>query len=433
MRFRRTQPPLELWGGIESTFNRVGDITFDQLERGGHATRIDDLELIAALGLRTLRYPILWERTAPDDPARADWRWADERLHRLRDLDIHPIVGLVHHGSGPPHTDLCDPGFADGLAEYAGAVAARYPWIMDYTPVNEPLTTARFSGLYGLWHPHGRDGNTFSRIILNQCRAVVLAMRAIRAINPAARLIQTEDFGKTFSTPKLAYQAEFENERRWLTFDLLCGRVGPDHRMWHDLRHNGIDAAEIAWFSANPCPPGIIGADYYLTSERFLDERMERYPAHTHGGNGRHTYADVEAVRVRRKGIAGPEKLIYEAWQRYRRPIAITEVHLNDATDEQVRWLYEMWQVAHRLRRRGVDLRAITVWSLLGAYNWNTLVTREENYYEPGVFDVRSTPPQPTALAPVVEALAESGRIAHPALATPGWWRRPDRLLYPPQ
>lgn len=433
MRLRRSRPSLELWGGIESTVNRVGDTYFDQLERGGHAGRIGDLDLIAALGIRTLRYPILWERTAPDGPARADWRWADERLHRLRALGIRPIVGLVHHGSGPPHTNLCDPGFAGGLAEFAGAVAARYPWIEDYTPVNEPLTTARFSGLYGHWYPHGRDGNCFARALLNQCRATVLAMRAIRAVNPAARLVQTDDLGKTFSTPKLAYQAAFENERRWLTFDLLCGRVGPNLRMWWDLRYHDIDEAEIAWFSANPCPPDIIGINYYITSERFLDERLERYPAWTHGGNGQDAYADVEAVRVRRAGIAGPETLLREAWERYRRPMAITEAHLGGEPDEQVRWLHELWRGARAVQRRGVDLRALTIWSLLGAYNWHTLVVRDEDYYEPGVFDVRATPPEPTILAPVVRAMADGAPADHPALAMPGWWRRPERLLYPPQ
>jgi hypothetical protein len=62
----------------------------------------------------------------------------------------------VHHGSGPRHTDLLDPAFATGLADYAGAVAARYPWVTDWTPVNEPLTTARFAALYGFWYPHAR-------------------------------------------------------------------------------------------------------------------------------------------------------------------------------------------------------------------------------------------------------------------------------------
>lgn len=57
--------------------------------------------------------------------------WPDERLAILRSQRIRPIVGLVHHGSGPLHTDLLQPGFAEGLARYAFEVAKRYPWIED--------------------------------------------------------------------------------------------------------------------------------------------------------------------------------------------------------------------------------------------------------------------------------------------------------------
>jgi hypothetical protein len=39
----------------------------------------------------------------------------------------------------------------------------------------------------------------------------------------------------------------------------------------------------------------------------------------------------------------------------------------------------------------------------------------------------------PPALAPVVKAMAAGAPIDHPTLAIPGWWRRPERLLYPPQ
>src|SRR4051812_21725351 len=143
--------PLEVWGGIEPTVNRVGDTYFNQLERSGHADRLSDLDRFAGLGLRALRYPVLWERTAPDGLLSADWTWPDKRLAHLRELGVRPIVGLVHHGSGPRSTSLVDPSFPTGLAGYARAVAERYPWVEDYTPVNEPLTTARFSGLYGVW------------------------------------------------------------------------------------------------------------------------------------------------------------------------------------------------------------------------------------------------------------------------------------------
>jgi dTDP-4-dehydrorhamnose reductase len=278
----RTSAP-ELWGGIECTVNRVGDCYFDQCQKSGHAQRIDDLDILSSLGIRALRYPVLWEKVAPEGVNQADWRWTDERLQRLRELEIRPIAGLVHHGSGPRHTSLLDDGFAEGLAEYAGAVATRYPWLNDYTPVNEPLTTARFSGLYGHWYPHANDGLSFARALLNECRATVLAMNAIRKVNPQARLVQTDDLGKTSSTEALVYQADFENERRWLAFDLLCGRVTREHSMWGYLRWVGIASAELEWFLRHPCPPDIIGINHYLNSERFLDERLERYPQ-THTG-----------------------------------------------------------------------------------------------------------------------------------------------------
>ena len=224
--------PIELWGGLECTINRVGDQFFDQLARCGHYARLDDLDAVAALGIRTLRYPALWERIAPDGVANADWRWCDAALGRLRDLGIDPIIGLVHHGSGPRSTHLLDPGFAAGLATYAAAFAERYPWVRRYTPVNEPLTTARFAGLYGHWFPHRRDGRAFVAALLNQCCGIADAMRAIRVRVPDAQLIQTEDAGSIRAGHRLAAQAAFENQRRWLSLDLLTGTVDEQHPLW---------------------------------------------------------------------------------------------------------------------------------------------------------------------------------------------------------
>jgi dTDP-4-dehydrorhamnose reductase len=254
----------------------------------------------------------------------------------------------------------------------------------------------------------------------------------VREINPAARLIQTEDLGKTFSTRALAYQAEFENERRWLSFDLLTGRVTPAHALWSYLLKAGINEVELYWFIENACPPDLLGINHYLTSERFLDERTFRYPVCTHGGNGRHAYADVEAVRVCAEGTAGPQALMKEAWERYQLPLAITEAHLGCTREEQLRWLKEIWDSAQNLRDEGADVRAVTVWSLLGAYDWHNLLTCDEGRYEPGVFDLRSPKPRPTALARMMRDLAEGREHDHPVLDAPGWWRRLERLLYTP-
>jgi dTDP-4-dehydrorhamnose reductase len=163
-----------------------------------------------------------------------------------------------------------------------------------------------------------------------------------------------------------------------------------------------------------------------------LDERLERYPAHTHGGNGKHQYADVEAVRVCIEGIYDPYTLLSEVWERYQLPIAVTEVHLGCTREEQLRWVKEIWDAAQQLRNDGVDIRAITAWSLLGAYDWTSLLTQWNGFYEPGVFDLRSPSPRPTALVGMLRQLATGNEFHHPLLAVPGWWQRPERLLYPP-
>ena len=422
---------LEVWGGVEPTVNRIGDEYFRQFDRNGHRERLSDLDEFARLGLRTLRFPILWEEVAPDSADQFDWSGIDAALQRASELGIRPIAGLLHHGSGPHYTSLIDPHFPQKLAAFARAVAERYPWIGAYTPVNEPLTTARFSGMYGLWYPHGRDEETFARCLINQCRGVALAMHAIREVNPNAQLVQTDDLGKTYSTPKLRYQAEFENERRWVTWDLLNGTLRPEQRMWAHLRSVGIAERELAAFQEEPCPPDIIGINHYVTSERLLDDDLDAHPPATHGGNGCDRYADVVAVRARREGIAGAEGMLREAWQRYRLPLAVTEAHIGCTREEQLRWFTEIWRGARKLRGEGVDVRAVTAWSLLGAVDWDSLLTRSDGSYESGAYDLRGGTPRPTAVAQMIGELAQGRDFAHPTLAMRGWWHRSARFLSP--
>jgi dTDP-4-dehydrorhamnose reductase len=420
----------QLWGGVECSIVRIRNRWRDQCAETGHRHRSDDLESIAELGIETLRYPVLWESVAPGQPHDMDFSWHDGRLHKLRQLRIDPIVGLLHHGSGPRYTELLDPAFPDLLAAYAGQVAARYPWVNRFTPINEPLTTARFSCLYGHWYPHRRSTRDFARALINQCRAIVLAMRAIRAINPDATLVQTEDLGKAFSTALLQYQADYENERRWLTFDLLLGQVDRAHPSYKLFLDHGIEEEELQFFIDEPCAPEILGINHYLTSERFLEHRRaNRPPGHRMSGNGRHQYADLEAVRTSLpSGSTGPEARLREVWARYQRPIAITETHHGSTRDEQLRWLVEMWDAASALRAEGKDICAVTVWALFGVMDWNSLLVKRNGCYEAGAFDIRSPVPRLTAVGRSVRKIVAEGCFDHPVLDTPGWWHRDQRF-----
>ncbi|HKR89038.1 MAG TPA: family 1 glycosylhydrolase [Phenylobacterium sp.] len=422
---------LELWGGHEQTVNRVGGTFHDQTVRSGHEHRIEDLERFAALGIKALRYPVLWERVAPEAPDRLAWQWTDLRLARIRTLGMRPIAGLLHHGSGPRYVSLIDPDFPELFAGYARAVAERYPWVDDWTPVNEPLTTARFSALYGHWYPHAADERLFWTALVNQIDGVSRAMAEIRAVNSQARLVQTEDLGRCYATRAVAHQAEFDNTRRWMTWDLLAGRVTPEHPLWRRLSDFGLGDRLRALADA-PCPPDVVGVNHYLTSDRLLDHRIHRYPPHRVGGNAFMAYADVEAVRCALPAPGGLEGALEAAWARYRLPLAVTESHNGCTREEQARWVREAWETAARLRVRGVEVQAVTAWALLGTFDWNSLLTRPLGHYEVGAFDVRAPEPRPTGLAAELARIGTGRGEPHPATEGPGWWRRDIRLEFQP-
>lgn len=410
---------MPIWGGIECTVNRVGEVYQDQVRRTGHHSRLSDLDRVAELGIRTLRYPVIWERTAPYQADHFLWEWPDERLTYLHQLGIRPIVGLVHHGCGPQYATYDQVAFERELPRFARRVAERYPWVDAYTPINEPLTTARFSGLYGHWYPHGKSDHLFVHLLLRQCRATVEAMRAIREVRPDAQLVQTDDLGYTHATLSYQYQADFDNERRWLGWDLLCGRVTPDHALWTYLRRSGATIAQLWYHIDNPCPPTIIGINHYVTSERFLavDPRQPD------------RYTDTEVVRAAPELRLGVGQLLQQAWERYGLPLAITEAHLSCTVDEQMRWLAETVQQAEWARQQGADVRAVTAWALFGLRDWHCLLTRQENCYEPGVFTLHNDQPRATELTRMVQQLAGGVSTATLTPNGPGWWQA-EEVVY---
>ena len=424
----------EVWAGIECTYNRVGDRYRDQLAESGHYERSGDVDRLAALGVSGIRYPVLWERHAHH--GEAAWRVTDRAMARLRELDVVPMVALMHHGSGPRHTSLLSPDFAPRLARFATEVATRYPWVRRWVPVNEPLSTARFAALYGHWHPHRRDDESFSHALVKQARAIQASMEAIRRVIPDAELVLSEDLGMTHATPRLAHQARFENERRWLTFDLLLGKVRPGHPMWTHLARWPDVEEDLERLGDAPCAPQILGLNHYVTSERWLDERVERYPGLPVGGNGRDTYVDIEAVRAPGNPAVGIRQLLQQVWDRYRLPLAVTEAHLAGTREQQLRWLQRIWSACCDAGAASVDVCAVQAWSCFGAHDWASLVTREDGEYESGLFDVRGPSPRRTALASMVCGLAEHGTWHHPALEGLGWWEhgkaQPPRHLPQP-
>jgi dTDP-4-dehydrorhamnose reductase len=420
--------PPAVWAGPECAHLTVGTWACDQLALTGHDRRPDDIRRLADLAVSAVRYPVLWGRGGGRGDG-TDWAWAEDRLERLAAAGVAPIVGLLHHGFGPAGLDPLDPAWADRFGAYAGEVARRYPGVTSFLPLNEPLTTARFGALYGWWPPYARDPTAFAALLLALCRGIAAAARAIRRERPASTLIVNEDVGRTLASAGCRAVARRHDERRWLGFDLLTGRVDPSHAAWRALATTSANRRILDELRVDPVDPDILGIDHYVTSDRYLDNRLARFPAWTHAVEGELRYADVELVRVAGHEAAGFDAAIGDTWARYRRPLALTEVQLAGEPADQASWWLEAIASARTAAASGIPVRAVTAWSVFGAFDWASVLRDPRGAYEAGCYDVSPDgPPVQTALAGVVRASAAGLRRAE----RPGWWRRPDRVLYRP-
>jgi dTDP-4-dehydrorhamnose reductase len=411
---------FEVWASPEPTVARVdAERVRDQLALTGHARRDGDVALLASLGVDASRTPVLWERCAPDDPARVELAWARARLEALRAAELEPIVTLLHHGSGPRYTDLLDPAFPALFADYAEAVARAFPWVRRWTPINEPLTTARFSTLYGVWYPNLRDDHAFGRAMVHQTLAILRACERIRAVNPHAEFVLTEDLQRFVAADSgVADYVAFLRERMYLSAELLAGRVDAGHPLARFLvAQCGVAPGELAEIRARAAAPDVVAFNHYPHSERYVFTTPD-------GAIG-----DVPAVYVRGEPAPRAAPLLAAAAARLELPLALGEVHVHAPAEERVRWLAQHVEDVRALRAAGNDVRAVGVWAAFGMVDWHSLLRDEAGVAEDGVFTFAGADgvPRPTALAGAVATLTRTGALA--ANSVRGWWEREERFL----
>ncbi|HET7203143.1 MAG TPA: family 1 glycosylhydrolase [Steroidobacteraceae bacterium] len=347
--------------GIEDTFitapsPRTGR-TLDEYELTQHYERMhDDLALFAELGLRAVRYGIPWHRINPRRGA-WDFQWADRPLERLLDLDIHPVVDLVHYGL-PPWIDgaYLNPDYPEYVAEFACRIAERFRGrIRTYTPLNEPRVTAWYCGRLGWWPPFGRSWHGFVQVMLGVCRGIARTVEALHTVDPeivAVHVDATDLYEAT--SPDLEREAARRQEIVFLALDLVSGGVRPGHALFDWLLANGAQTADLEWFASGSVRPDLIGINLYPL---FSGKRLVRT-------------RDGVRIRMRYAGADIVERLSELYWQRYRRPVFISETASEGSVARRRAWLDESVRAAARVRARGVPLVGYTWWPLFALVTW---------------------------------------------------------------
>ncbi len=173
--------------------------------------------------------------------------------------------------------------------------------------------------------------------------------------------------------------ADFENQRRFLSFDLLYAHpVRDDIRAY--LRQCGLDDAEYAWFMTRaPADRIIMGNDFYRRNEQIVlaDGKIE--PA---------------------GDVYGWYLITRQYYQRYGRPVMHTETNnIGTGEDEGPRWLWKQFLNMRLMHSEGIPVLGFTWFSLIDQMDWDVGLADERNMVNPiGLYDMDRRP-RPVAAA----------------------------------
>ena len=303
-----------------------------------------------------IRYGFPWYRV---NPARGqwDWSWTDEVVAEAGRLGLALIVDLVHYGT--PlwlKGSFTDPGYPDAVAAYAGAVAERYRGrIASITPLNEPLVTASFVGLRGIWPPHERGEAGWSRVVVSLAEGMQRSIHAIRRAAPETRIVHVEATHVWTAEPELSAELELLERKNYLPTDLVLGRVDAAHELHDWLLGNGIAADRLVALVEHAATPDVIGLNYY-------PELSARQLAH---------FNDNVVGVTFNAWTDGLRSIIEGFIARYAIPIMVSETAVEGDDAHRVSWLGAVVALLHALRADGVPIVGLVWWPLFDFVDWS--------------------------------------------------------------
>jgi beta-glucosidase/6-phospho-beta-glucosidase/beta-galactosidase len=331
----------------------------------------EDYRMLRELGIGVAREGIPWPLI--DKGGAYDFSCIDPFLAAQRRDGVLPIWDLCHYGY-PDRLDPFRDDFAPAFAAYARA-AAEYviahahhgPHV--FTPMNEITFFGYMAGEWGWAAPFGKDRETRRRLTLAMCAADIAAVKAIREVDPHARMVHIDPLIWVVpprDRPDLAEAAHIESyDDAYIAWDAISGRRFPE-------------------LGGTPETLDILGFNNYSFGQ--MEYREE----------GPHAALEPDDDRIRPLC-----DLIEEGWKPYRRPCIVAET--SGLRGGRPDWLNDLVGESLAAVNRGVDLQGVCLFPAVDMPDWH-----KGGWLHNGIADLEELPDgslMRTPYVPYVEAL----------------------------
>lgn len=286
----------------------------------------EDYQILRSLGIAVAREAIPWPLV--DRQGHYDFSCLDPILEVLHQMGMTPIWDLCHYGY-PDDLDPFSDTFVDRFAHYCQAAAeyviSRLPAPHFFTPINEITFFSFCGGEWGWVAPYRTTRDDRLRLRLALCKAAIAGVRAIRAVEPTARMVHIDPLVQVVAPRDRPDQIEAARQETYedtfLAWDILYGKAYPE-------------------LGGSPDILDIVGANHYSFGQMEYREQ------------GPHQALPPDDDRI--KPLC---ELMHWVWERYHRPMIIGETSGMEAGRDE--WLRDVMQEALAAVNAGLDLHGI--------------------------------------------------------------------------
>lgn len=336
---------MNVWG------NRV-----DLLQTTGHLNRAgEDYKRLQPFDIKTVREGIRWS-CVETKPYHYDWRAVQHLMEQRTACGIQQVWDICHFGF-PDDLSPLHPHFTERFAALCRAFVKFYRTVapdetLIVTPINEVSFLSWLGGEDGRTVPYARRMGWDVKYAL--MRAYIQGINAMREVDASVRILTTEPLVNIvpplYATPQQVEEAAVHHRFQYQALDILSGRMCPE-------------------LGGTPEHLDIVGLNYYYNNQWVLGYR-EFLPWVNEPFDAR---------------WAPLSRLLTEAYERYARPLVITET--SHSGEDRPLWIRTIAEQVAVVLRQGIPFWGVCLYPVIDRPDWDDL----SYWHRSGLWDAAFT------------------------------------------